>query len=461
MWSVTIVSLLLIGGLQQLSLTLTFDSLLFVLLENLKIPYSTVLLFLSLVTIALGIVAIFLAPIIDANHNVNMVLWASGCSLMARSGCLAMLIIERSFGTWHYVVLTVLYIFNFVADVTFVSQLISLILKRYIEGTYSTISTNIYQERFSDQVFAVQYSVGNISGFIGALCYDTFRTYAPTVQEANVATQGYALLVNMGILGLLLVSRTFFFASELVRPAPSLTRHLTGTSPTSLAHKIFVTAPIRWIKGFYSVLGQPSFRRYAAFSLVLLGVSTIFRHIDQTMPIVLQRLYNPRIHFALVEGINALGVGLLTVPIQWLTSKYRSYNVIMVGTIISSLSVLIVVIPNSHASNTDALFVDYIPYILFVAVYSIGEATWSGRLTSYMLRSAPKQSRAMYQALAHLLQLGARLISTWHATWLVGHYCPSNVHCEPQRMWAIIWGVGAITPFLLIVFTRWLRMSTQ
>lgn len=461
MWSITVVTLLVIGGMQQLSMTLTFDSLLFILLENLRIPYATVLFFLSIITVALAIVAVFLAPIIDANHNINMVMWASTLALIARTSCTTTLIMVHVFETWHYYVLGGLYIIIFVADVTFVLQLISLILKRFIERTYSIFAHNVHQERFSDRVFAVQYSMGNVAGFTGALCYDTFRTYAPSVQEANIASQGYAILVNMGILGLLIVGKTLYFPSELTHAVPSLTRHLTGPIPTSLSHKICVTAPIKWIKGFYTVAKQPSFRRYAAFSLVLLGVATIFRHIDQTMPVVLQRLYTSRIHFALVGGINALVVGLTTVPIQWMTSRYSSYSVIMCGTIISSVSILSVVIPSQHATGRDATFINYLPYIIFVGVYSIGEATWSGRLTSYMLRSAPDRSRAMYQALAHLLQLGARLISTWHAAWLVGHYCPSNLHCAPQHMWAIIWGVSAVTPFLLIVLTRWLRMSNQ
>jgi hypothetical protein len=453
MWTPPVLILLITCAVQQITITFTFDSLLFVLLENLQLRYDSVIVALSIATVILGILALCVAPIIDAYNSLKMVLGASVVSIVLRCGLFGTLVFLHHLTPIAQQTLVSIFVLGiFTCDLIFVSQTNSLLLKRFIDNTFATSPS--VQEHESTRVFAAQYCIENLAAFMGALCYDTLRAYAPTVEDGNIAAHGLAVMCNMAVIFITFLNIAFFSPWLAYPPVLSLS---TSTPPTTTSCR----SRFSWFHDMYNVLKQQTFRRYAVFSLVLLGVSTIYRHIDQTLPIVLQRLYTPRVHFALIEGINALGVALLGVPIQWWTANYDSYNVIMTGTFISSVSVLIAVIPGTHATGQEAVFLNYIPYALFVALYSVGEATWSGRLRSYLLQTAPKHSRASYQALAQLLQIGARLIAAWHATWLIGHYCPSNTSCAPQLMWTIIWALGAITPIVLFFFGRWLRMPTR
>ena len=196
------------------------------------------------------------------------------------------------------------------------------------------------------------------------------------------------------------------------------------------------------------------FWRFVGFCTVLLGVTSIFRHFDQTLPVVMQRVFTNRAHFALIQAINPVLIIVLAPLMQWLTDKKQSYWVIVVGSAVSVSSLLALAIGSGKSRHREAGFVDYIPYVIFMIIFSIGEALWSARLTSYMLEVAPVEQKATYQALSTVPGLGARALAAWHSAFLVRTYCPSSDTCTPGYLWLIVWAFAALTPICLTVGVR-------
>jgi hypothetical protein len=166
------------------------------------------------------------------------------------------------------------------------------------------------------------------------------------------------------------------------------------------------------------------------------------------------------VHFAYVQAINPFIIVFLAWIVQWLTARRRSYWVITSGTILSSLSLICLVIAGGQAQHRAAFFVDYLPYIFFMLFFSVGEAVWSARYTSYILQVTPAKQKALYMAIAAIPQMGARLLVAIHSAWLMNLYCPSSEHCSPREIWTPIWLLSCITPVGLVVGFHWLDSST-
>jgi hypothetical protein len=287
------------------------------------------------------------------------------------------------------------------------------------------------------RVWGLEYSLSNGAIALGLFTYDVCRTYAITRATANVVMQWLGVGASALCLALLVLTLHY---------RPDSPRHRTNFD---------ITQPL---PGCCDDCGQlitdRAFWRFVAFCTVLLGVASIFRHFDQTLPVVMQRLFTDKVHFALIQSINPVLIIVLAPLMQWLTDKRPSYWVIVGGSAVSVTSLLALALGSGRSRHAEATFLDYLPYIIFMVVFSIGEALWSARLTSYMLEVAPVEQKATYQALSAVPGLGARVLAAWHSGFLVRTYCPSSADCSPGLLWLIVWGFAALTPFCLTIGVR-------
>jgi hypothetical protein len=213
-----------------------------------------------------------------------------------------------------------------------------------------------------------------------------------------------------------------------------------------------------------ALLKDASLWRFMAMCVLLLSTSSIFRHIEQTLPPVMQRLYDDRVHFAFIQAINPLLIFFLAPLVQWAVGKRAGYWVIAGGTAVTACSLLPLILGGigarpRHGPATS--FLDYAPYVAFMVLFSAGEALWSARFTAFALASAPDDRKALYNAVAGIPSLVARPFAAWHSAWLVRRYCPSSEACSPVPLWGTVGGISLIAPVALTVFNRWLDPLRQ
>jgi predicted MFS family arabinose efflux permease len=131
----------------------------------------------------------------------------------------------------------------------------------------------------------------------------------------------------------------------------------------------------------------------------------------------------------------------LQMVVSFLTRKIPAFRAITLGTLISALAWLVLVV---HPS---------VPMVvLTVIAVSLGEITLSPRYYEYVSRLAPAGQQGTYMGFAFLpIGIGS-LIGGWFGGRLIHHF--GEVAHQPVRIWWIVAGVGMATTLLLWIYNR-------
>ena len=168
--------------------------------------------------------------------------------------------------------------------------------------------------------------------------------------------------------------------------------------------------------------------------------------------------------------------GFASVPICGvLTQRVSAYRMVMVGSLISALSVFFVALPpawfqplatgwlgnligHTWLGVTGPVNPLYISIFLFIAMLSVGEAIWSPRLYEYAAAIAPKGQEASYMALSVLPYFLAKFFVGGTSGWLLAEFCPETGPRHPQMIWLIIGGMALVTPVGAFVFRKYIQV---
>jgi hypothetical protein len=431
MWSRAIFLLLGADAVLGLASALTMGSALMVLMENYGQGHYSATLALGAMGTAVSIFGLVCAWAIDRLQTLWLPLGAAVLGACLRAALATLTSWGPSHAPWAMVLLALL----MALDGVLVGQPLVLYLNGQIERHSPAKEDNSGTQA---RIFAVRYSLNNGAIFVVSVGYDLLRTYAPSVRVANAMVQWFSV------------------GAALVLVA-ALTLALEESPPAPMRPQPERALPfLAQAKG---LLKDLSLWRFMAMCVLLLSTSSIFRHIEQTLPPVMQRLYDARVHFALVQAINPLLILFLAPLVQFGVGDRAGYWVIAGGTAVTSCSLLPLILGGigaapRHGPATSVL--DYVPYVLFMALFSVGEALWSARFTAFALNAAPNDRKALYNAVAGIPSLVARPFAAWHSAWLVRRYCPSSDACAPSPLWGTVGGISLIAPFALTVFNRWL-----
>jgi hypothetical protein len=198
---------------------------------------------------------------------------------------------------------------------------------------------------------------------------------------------------------------------------------------------------------------DPVFWRMVGLSGAIFGARTIFRHMDGTLPKWAEREIGPDVHYGMIYAINPLII-IFAVPIvQAKLVSVDPYRCLVWGTGLTALAPFILTfLPASYAAA-----------ILFMLLFSAGEAIYSPRLTEYAMVLAPPGREGTYSTLAAAPMFLVKIAVGTLGGELLGLYCPSRKpsdhgdvgrHC--QLMWAFIGLTALTTPVILIWARKWL-----
>lgn len=128
---------------------------------------------------------------------------------------------------------------------------------------------------------------------------------------------------------------------------------------------------------------EKRFWRLALFSLLIVLVRLVFRHLDATFPKYLLREFGPDAPYGLIYSINPAMIILLVPIVGAYTNGVHPFKMILQGSFVAASSVFFLVISTSMWTS-----------IAFVVTLSLGEAVYSPRVYEYtMLVSAVVESQ--------------------------------------------------------------------
>lgn len=198
------------------------------------------------------------------------------------------------------------------------------------------------------------------------------------------------------------------------------------------------------------------FWRFAAISGATIGVKAIQRYLDTLYPSYMHRAPFvsddvPYISFLIVSPILSVpaSVGFL-----WLITYYNVdlYHCIIVGTLLTGLSVLFMLI-----SAYWAIFA-------FLTLLTLGDAIWYPCLTRYALFYCKEGQEGTFFAMANLPSFAAKVVAASLSGVLLQEYCwaPGLGGCHlGWVMWLYVGVLGLSSPLLLVGIGRWVQTEVQ
>jgi len=191
-------------------------------------------------------------------------------------------------------------------------------------------------------------------------------------------------------------------------------------------------------KNFVTVISNP---RFMIFLLIFSGYWIVYWQEFIILPLYIHDYINPKTDTELILVTGPLTVISLQMLVSFLTQRIPAFSAITLGTLISGLAWVILII---HPTVPMA--------ILTLFTVSLGEITQSPRYYEYISRLAPSGQQGTYMGFAFLpIGIGS-LIGGWFGGVLIHHF--GQVTHQPSRIWCAVTAVGVATAALLWIYDR-------
>jgi proton-dependent oligopeptide transporter, POT family len=198
-------------------------------------------------------------------------------------------------------------------------------------------------------------------------------------------------------------------------------------------------------KNFLTVLSNP---RFMLFLLIFAGYWIVFWQEFIALPLYIPAYIDPKANTARILAVDPIVVICFTMVIGFLTKRLHAFHAIVLGTLISSLSWILLIV---HPSVWMA--------VASLVVLAIGEIVQQPRYYDYISRLAPPEQQGTYMGFAFLpLGIGS-FIAGKFSGWLMHHF-GEELH-RPEMVWWSVVALGVATTLLLWIYDRWVRVETH
>ena len=198
-------------------------------------------------------------------------------------------------------------------------------------------------------------------------------------------------------------------------------------------------------RNFGTVLSNP---RFMIFLLIFSGYWIVYWQEFIILPVYIHDYVNPKTDTELLLITGPLTVISLQMAVSFLTRKMPAFRGITLGTLISGLAWIILIV---HPTVTMA--------IVTLFAVSLGEITQSPRYYEYISRLAPPGQQGTYMGFAFLpIGIGS-LVGGWFGGRLLHHF--GEVTHQPGRIWWAVTATGVVTAALLWVYDKTLKTQSS
>jgi len=192
--------------------------------------------------------------------------------------------------------------------------------------------------------------------------------------------------------------------------------------------------------------------RFIFFIFVLLPVRTLFAHQFLTIPHYIIRCFPAAVGARLewFQGLNPLIIVIFVPLIAALTRKVSVITMMIIGTTVSALTTFILV-PGPHLSTL----------ILYVILFSFGEAIWSSRFLEWVADLAPTGKVGAYMGLAGIPWFLAKATTGFYAGTMLSIFIPENGPHNSGTLWLFYAIIACISPIGLLIGKKWMEKGVK
>jgi dipeptide/tripeptide permease len=188
--------------------------------------------------------------------------------------------------------------------------------------------------------------------------------------------------------------------------------------------------------------------RFMWFLVLFTGYWIVFWQQYISLPGYIHGYINPHADVEIILVTDGLTVITLTLVVNYLIRKIPAFQAVILGTVVTSVSWLILAFRPTIGGAILSLF-----------VLALGEIIQQPRYYEYISRLAPPGQQGTYMGFAFLpIGIGS-LIGGWFGGTLVHHF--GEVLHQPERIWWCVSAVGVLTTALLWIYDRVFRTPSD
>jgi predicted MFS family arabinose efflux permease len=201
-----------------------------------------------------------------------------------------------------------------------------------------------------------------------------------------------------------------------------------------------------WIWCVFLVAVLSGISRFMWFLVLFTGYWVVFWQQYISLPGYIHGYINSTADVEIILVTDGLTVICLTLAINYFTRKIPAFHAVILGTVITSLSWLILALrPTLWAA------------VLSLFVLALGEMIQAPRYYEYISRLAPPGQQGTYMGFAFLpIGIGS-LIGGWFGGTLLHHF--GEVAHQPARIWWTVTAVGLVTALALWIYDKTVRVE--
>ncbi|MBU1937275.1 MFS transporter [bacterium] len=236
------------------------------------------------------------------------------------------------------------------------------------------------------------------------------------------------------ITGLMLISQTTFFTKRVEE-----TDRVTIDAPKEKGPKLTIKQKLKELPFL-----DP---RFLFFIFVLLPVRTLFAHQWLTLPHYVMRAFPEAVgaRYEWFQGLNPFIIVIFVPLIAAMTREVKVLTMMIIGTTLSA-AVTFILVPGPHLSTL----------ILYVVLFSLGEAVWSSRFLEYVADIAPAGKVGAYMGIAGVPWFLAKFVTGFYSGFMLERFCPENGVLDTGTMWLVYGIIACISPIGLIAARKWI-----
>jgi len=203
-----------------------------------------------------------------------------------------------------------------------------------------------------------------------------------------------------------------------------------------------------WIWTGLLVLVLAGISRFMWFLVIFTGYWVVFWQQYISLPGYIHGYINSGQDVEIILVTDGITVITLTLAVNFLTRKIPAFQAVILGTLITSISWLILAFrPTIWGA------------VLSIFVLALGEIIQQPRYYEYIALLAPPGQQGTYMGFAFLpIGIGS-LIGGWFGGTLMHHF--GEVTHQPARVWWVVTGVGAATTALLWIYDKTYRTAAS
>ncbi|HVP42756.1 MAG TPA: MFS transporter [Terriglobales bacterium] len=262
--------------------------------------------------------------------------------------------------------------------------------------------------------YSIYYTLVNVGGAAGP--------YVASWAHRNLGVENVYRVAALSVFAMFVVVLIFFREPRKAGEAPAPTMGEVARN--------FATVVRNW--------------KFMSFLIIFTGYWVVFWQQYISLPGYLHSYVDPRADVELILITDGLTVICCTIAVNYLTRKIPAFQAVIIGTVITSLSWLILAFrPTVWGA------------VASILVLAIGEIIQAPRYYDYISRLAPSGQQGTYMGFAFLpIGIGS-FIGGWAGGALMHHF--GEVNKQPERVWWAVTGIGLATAVALFAYDRAVR----